>query len=194
MRLAFRMATQEVLHTISSSNESAIAIEVFETRLMRKHKHTLIFESFTGELHFRPDHPERSRLSLDVDAKSVVCRDRFLKQSKQRRVAEYVRDLVLEANSYPNIHFFSDRLSAKALRGYVMEGELNLRGTVRTLKMNVVLNERKDERLQIDADAKFQLSNFGIKPPSSLFGLIGTRDEVLVQMLLWTAPTMSATA
>ena len=194
MRLAFRMAIREVLHTISSSSESAIAVEVFETRLMRKHKHTLVFESFTGELHFTPDHPERSRLTLDVDAKSVVCRDRFLKANKQRRVAEYVRDLVLEANSHPNIHFFAERLSAKALRGYVMEGELKLRGTVRALKMNVVLNERKDDRLQIDADARFQLSDFGIKPPSSLFGLIGTKDEVLVQMVLWTSPSMSATA
>jgi polyisoprenoid-binding protein YceI len=188
------MANREVLHTISSSSESAIAVEVFETRLMRKHKHTLVFESFSGQLHFTPDHPERSRLSLDVDAKSVVCRDRFLKENKQRRVADYVRDLVLEANSYPSIHFCSDRMSAKALRGFVMEGELKLRGTVRALKMNVVLNARKDARLQIDADGKFQLSDFGIKPPSSLFGLIGTKDEVLIQMLLWTAPTMNATA
>src|SRR5689334_9983988 len=68
LRLPFRMPSTELLHTISPSNESTIAVEVIETRLMRKHKHVLVFENYTGELHYSPDHLERSRLTIDIDS------------------------------------------------------------------------------------------------------------------------------
>ncbi len=87
--------------------------------------------------------------------------------------------------THPEIRFASTRISPKALRGFVVEGVLKIRGVGRTVKVNVVLNPMKHDRFQVDGDASLLLSDFGIQPPSSLLGLIGTKDEALVRLLLW---------
>lgn len=185
MRLRLRMTDRDVLHSISSLTDSMIVAQVLETRLMRKHKYFVSFDNFKGELHYFPKHPERSRLALDIDATSVTCRDRSLRESKQRRVADYVRDSVLDAGAHPGIQFASYQMSAKALRGMNVEGVLTVRGTTRVLKMNAVFTRIKTDRLEIEADSLFRFSEFGVKPPSSLFRMVETSDQVLVHLHLY---------
>lgn len=184
MRLRFRMTDRDVLHSISSLTDSMIVAQVLETRLMRKHKYFICFENFKGELHYFPNHPERSRLTLDIDAASVACRDKTLRGSKQRRVAEYVRESVLHSSAHPGIQFSSYQISTKAIRGMIVEGVLTVRGTTRVIKMNAVFTPRKPDRLEIEADSLLRFSEFGVKPPSSLFGLVETSDQVLVHLQL----------
>jgi polyisoprenoid-binding protein YceI len=190
VRPSLRMDNPEILHIISPSNESTIAVEVVEARLMRKYKHTFVFENYTGKLYYSPDQPEKSRLNIDIDARSIVCRDRGLKANKQRRMADHVREVALEAKSHPKICFSSSELTAKPLRGFVMQGSLDVRGRTQALKMNVVFNSRNATRFQIDADAICRLSDFGIKPPSAFFGMIETKDEAVIHLLLWTTPVV----
>jgi polyisoprenoid-binding protein YceI len=187
MRMAWRMGNREVLHVISCVDDSMIVAQVHETRLMRKYKYFLSFESFRGELHYSADHPERSRLTIDIDTASVVCRDRSLKEHKQRRLAEYVRDVALNAAAHPSIQFSSCQISAKPLRGLVVEGVLNLCGTTRPLKMNAIFHPSSTESIDIEADLAFKLSEFGIKAPSSLFGMVETNDQVLIHLQMRTA-------
>ncbi len=175
----------ETTYTISASDDSTIAIEIFKTRLMRKRKHLLFFPNFSGRFFHSSDRPENSRLDLSVDAKSVVCRDQWLKARQQQRITEYARNLALAGDRHPEIHFSSNRVSIKPLRGLIVEGVLNVCGVTRVLKLNLVLSPRSDSRLQLDADASIRLTDFGIKPPSSRFGLAGTKDEALIHLLLW---------
>jgi polyisoprenoid-binding protein YceI len=188
MRLRLRMPDREILHVISSSTDSIIAAQVLETRLMRKYKYFVFFENFKGDLHYFPNHPERSRLTLDIDATSVRCRDRSIRESKQRWISEYVRDSVLNASAHPGIQFASYQISAKALRGMVVEGVLTVRGTTRVLKMNAVFTPVGADRLEIETDSIFRFSEFGVKPPSSLFGVVETSDQVLMHLHLYAAP------
>jgi len=175
----------EIQYTISASDDSTIAVEVYKTRLMRKRKHLLFFRSFSGCFLHAPDRPENSRLDLTIDATSIICRDQWLRPRQQRRVTEYVRNVALAADRRPQIRFSSSRLTPKSLRGFVVEGVLNVGGITRVLKLNLVLSPRSNARLQLDADAAVRLSDFGIKPPSSRFGLVGTKDEALIHLLLW---------
>ena len=154
---------------------------------MRRFKYFLSFESFTGELQYASDHPEKSRLRIDIDASSVVCRDSSLRASKQQRLAEYVRDLALNAAAHPSIQFSSYQISTKALRGLIVEGALTLCGTTKAVKMNAVFSERNANRLDIEADSLLKLSEFGIRAPSSLFGLMETQDQVLVHLQMSAA-------
>ncbi len=188
------MPGNEVLQTISASNDSTVAVEVFKTGMMRKRKHILVFENFTGELHYLPEHPENSRICMKIDAASIACCDSWLKPKKRREVADYARVKSLDAGKYPEIRFESTRISAKALRGFVVEGELNIRGVRRMVKVNVVLSPMTKNRLQIDADASIHLSDFGIDPPTSFFGLIGTKDEATIHLLLWGKISSAAAA
>lgn len=182
------MSAAEVLYTISPSNDSTLAIELSKTGLMRRKKHILFFENFSGSLRYAPHHPESSRIEILIDARSVVCRDRWLKDKRQQRVTAYARDEGLEADRHPDIRFSSTRIGLKKLRGFVVEGELRIRGISRIVKVNVVLSPRKQDRFQVDGDTSICLSDFGIKPPSAMFGLIGTKDEGLVRLLLWATP------
>lgn len=183
------MPGSEIFHAISPSNDSTIALEVFKTGLLRRRKHILFFENFEGELYYTPHRPESSRVTLCVDSRSLVCRDQWLKPKKQRNVSRYARDEALAVDRHPEIRFSSTRIAAKPLRGFVVEGVLDICNITRAVKVNVVLNPMKNDRFQIDGDASIHLSDFGVKPPTSLMGLIGTKDEALVRLLLWATPS-----
>ena len=182
------MPLREIAYTILPSADSTLAIEIFKTGLMRKKKHILFFENFSGELAYVPEHPEASRIHMQVDVSSVVCRDQWLKRKKQMAVAEYVKRQGLRAEQHPEIRFTSNRISPKPLRGFVVEGVLEIAKTTRVVKVNVVMNPRKNGSFQIDGDTNICLSDFGIKPPSSMFGLSGAKDEGLIRILLWATP------
>jgi len=188
------MSAWQTVFTISPSNDSTIALEIFKTGLMRRKRHILFFDNFAGELSYVHDHPESSRLQISIDALSVTCRDQWLNQKQQRMVTAYARDHALAVDRYPEIRFASTRISAKPLRGFVVEGVLNLRGTGRNVRVNVVLNPMKRGRFQIDGDATLRLTDFGITPPSMWFGLAGTKDEALLRLLLWAAEPVEAHA
>jgi polyisoprenoid-binding protein YceI len=184
----------EIPYTISPSEDSTIAVEVFKTRLMRKRKHLLFFQNFGGQLIYSPERPESSQLTMTVDAKSIVCRDQWLKARKRQRITEYARARALATDQHPEIEFSSNRVVPKPLRGYVVEGVLKVCGVTRILKVNLVVSPRTDGRLQLDADSSIRLTDFGITPPSSYFGLAGTKDEAVLHFMLWARRTEAQTA
>jgi polyisoprenoid-binding protein YceI len=186
------MSDWQTLYTISPSADSTLALEVFKTGLMRRKKHVLFFDNFAGQLCYIREHPESSRLDISIDTLSVACRDQWLKPKQQRMVADYALKQALAADRYPEMRFASTRISAKPLRGFVIEGVLTMRGTGRNVRVNVVLNPMKRGRFQIDGDATLRLSDFGIHPPSMMLGLVGTKDEALLRLLLWATEPVEA--
>jgi polyisoprenoid-binding protein YceI len=187
-RISFgRMAAPETLYKIAPSYDSTIAVEVCKTGLLRKRRHILVFERFEGQLHYSPDDPTGARVQITVDPRSVACRDSWLGLGRQKRVAEFTRSRVLTADRHPEIRFVSKSIAAKPLRGFVVEGTLSLCGADCAVRANLILGPQSNGRFQIDADAPLRLSDFGIKRPSALLGLIGTRDEAMVHMLLWAS-------
>jgi polyisoprenoid-binding protein YceI len=179
------MLTEQTFYTILPSNDSTLAVEVYKTGLMKRKKHLLFFEQFRGELYYVPEHPETSRVKMTIDVASLVCRDKWLKAKRQQHISSYTRNEVLAADQYPHITFASNRVTPKRIRGFAVEGVLSIRNMTRAVNLNLVVNQTKPETLQIDGDAVFRLSEFGIRQPSSLFGLVGTKDEVLIRLLLW---------
>jgi polyisoprenoid-binding protein YceI len=172
-------------YAILPSNDSTLAVEVYKTGLMKRKKHLLFFEEFRGELCYVPEHPETSHVKMTIDVASLVCRDKWLNAKRQEEISRYTRKEVLAADQYPHITFASNRVATKRIRGFVVEGPLTVRDVTRTVNINLVVNQTKPETLQIDGDAVFRLSEFGVRQPSALFGLVGTKDEVLIRLLLW---------
>ena len=188
------MSAWQTVYTISPSADSTLALEVSKTGLMRNKKHILFFENFAGELSYVREHPESSRLDISIDALSVTCRDAWLKPKQRQVVTNYALKKALAADRYPEMRFASTRISAKPLRGFVIDGVLTLRGTGRNVRVNVVLNAMTRGRFQIDGDATLRLSDFDISPPSMMFGLVGTKDEALLRLLLWATEPVAAPA
>lgn len=179
------MLSEQTFYTILPSNDSTLAVEVYKTGLIRRKKHLLFFEQFRGELCYVAEQPETSQVKMTIDVASVVCRDKWLKPKRQAEVTRYTRKELLGADEYPHITFASHRVTTKRIRGFIVEGDLAVRNVTRSVNLNLVVNQTKPETLQIDGDAVFRLSEFGIRQPSSLFGLVGTKDEVLIRLLLW---------
>ncbi len=174
-----------LLYTIAPSNDSTLAVEISKTGLRKKKKHLLFFEKFEGDLLYAANHPETSRAAITIDSRNLLCRDKWLSAKEQDALCRYTTTDILAADRYPEIRFTSASINARPLRGFTVEGPLQFRGMSRSAKVNIVITEMKPGLLQIDGDATLRFSDFGIVPPSSLLGLIGTKDEVLVRILLW---------
>ncbi|MCU1292264.1 MAG: hypothetical protein JWP08_1114 [Bryobacterales bacterium] len=181
------MEAPEALYKIAPSYDSTIAVEVCKTGLLRKRRHVLVFERFDGQIHYSPDNPTGAYVQITVDPGSVICRDKWLRLGKQKHVAEFTRSQVLAADRHPEIRFVSSSITAKPLRGFVVEGTLSLCGAEHPVRANLILGPQSNGRFQIDADAPVRLSDFGIKCPSALLGLIGTRNEAMIHLLLWAS-------
>jgi polyisoprenoid-binding protein YceI len=183
------MAEPTTLYTISPSDDSTVAVELRRTGLLaRKKKQTLFFEKFRGEMHLAPEDPAGSRIVLAIDPASVVCRDRSISGRTRRAVTEFVRKQALATEVYPEIRFTSTSVRAKALRGFVVTGMLQIRETAREVNVNMSLHPTRTHEFQLDADAPLRLSDFRVPRPSAMLGLLGTSDEAVVHVRIWAVP------
>ena len=62
---------------------------------------------------------------------------------------------------------------------------LHLKGAAYPVKVNLVIGDVRSSRVQVDGDLTVRFSQLGIEAPRLWFGLIKTKDEVLVRILLW---------
>jgi polyisoprenoid-binding protein YceI len=178
------MPAQHTVYTISPSPDSTLAIEIRKIGLVRR-KHLFAFERFRGALIYDPELPLDTVLNLTVETDSLVCRDAREKPKHRERLTRLALGAVAGEGTHPELQIESRRFIAKPLRGYVVEGVLRFRGVDRSIKANIGFGNEKKNRLQIDADATVRLSDFGVRLPSSLFGLVRTEDEVVLHALIW---------
>ncbi|HLH03296.1 MAG TPA: YceI family protein [Bryobacteraceae bacterium] len=178
------MCARSTVYTISPSPDSTLAIETRTAGLV-KQKHLFVFERFRGTLIYDPDQPLDSALHLTIEPASLACRDNGRNSNKRTRHLETALREALGSDTHPELQLESTRLVPKALRGFILEGTLRFRGLEHAVKANLGFGTEKKYRLQIDADAAVRLSDFGVRCPSSLFGLIRTEDEVVLHAYLW---------
>jgi polyisoprenoid-binding protein YceI len=176
-------------YKIAPSDDSTLAIEISRTGFRKSKKHALSFDSFEGELTFSGGSPEVFKMALTIDARNVACRDSRLKARKRRSFTEFARN-ALGKDTHRQVRFTSTSLRAKPLRGFVIEGVLQVGGITRVVKVNAVFSVRGNDLLQIDGDTTFRLTDFDLPRRSWLFGLFTTKDEVEVRLLLWATPSM----
>jgi polyisoprenoid-binding protein YceI len=86
---------------IRPSAESTFTLEVAKTGLMAGKKHFLFFEQYGGEVDYDSQHPEKSKVRLTVEARSVTCKDAWVKKKEQRKkiVDATVNDMMAPANT-----------------------------------------------------------------------------------------------
>jgi polyisoprenoid-binding protein YceI len=179
------MLTKEIRYTIRPTSESSVAVQVFKSGLMARRKHILFVEHYSGLVDFDGEHPERSRVEIFFDANSVVSRDQWLKSEKRQELVAFVQNEVLAVDRHAQIVFSSDRVERKSATRFELEGTLKIRGNSRQVACEVILLTHGKDRLEIDGTARIKLSDFDIDRPTALFGLIGTKDEINLHLLLW---------
>ena len=179
------MLKNDTLYTIRPTGESSVAVQVFKSGLMARRKHVLFLQHYRGEVDYDHENPEKSRVELVFEANSVVCHDEWLNADKRRELLAFVQRDVLAADRHAQIAFTSERIERKSHTRYELGGTLSLRGNRKPVVFEVVVLPKGKDRLEIDGTARVKLSDYGIEWPSSLFGLIGTKDEITLRFLLW---------
>lgn len=185
------MAELSRAYTISPSNDSTVAVDLWRYSLGRCRKDMFYFVAFQGEVIYHPEALASFKMQLEVDAHSVACFRAGLSERGRRAMADSARN-VLTANGRGQMSFTANSLRAKPLRGYVIEGVLQVCGISRALKLNAVLSPVRNDILQLDCDAAIRLSDFELPCRSSLFGLFHTKDEATLRLLLWAHPAAQA--
>jgi polyisoprenoid-binding protein YceI len=179
------MVKNDTRYIIRPTGESSVAAQVFRSGLMVRRKHVLFLQQYSGEVDYDCENPENSRVQLVFDATSVVCRDQWLKPEKRQSFLAFVQKEILVADDHEQITFSSNRINRISSTRFQLEGTLNLRGHAKPVLFEVVVIQNGKDRLEIDGTAQLRMSDYGIDRPTALFGLVGTKDEVVVRFLLW---------
>ena len=153
------MPEEIVRYLIKPSAESTFTLEVSKTGLMAGKKHFLFFEQYSGEVDYDPQHPENSRVSLTVEARSVTCKDAWVK------------------------------ITGKSKGQYEIQGNLTVRGITKPIAFAAAAKPSGIERLEIDGDAQINLKDYGLTPPSAMLGLIGAKSKMTLRFLVWAEKT-----
>ncbi len=180
------MPEESARYLIRPSAESTFTLEVSKTGLMAGKKHFLFFEQYAGEVDYDSNRPENSKVTLTVDARSVTAKDAWVKKKEERKkiVDAAVNDM-MAANQYPQLKFSSTRIAGKSKGQFEIQGDLTVRGITRPITFIAAAKPSGIERLEIDGDAQINLKDYGLKPPSALLGLIGTKSKMTLRFLLW---------
>jgi polyisoprenoid-binding protein YceI len=147
------------------------------------HDHLVAARDFTGEARLVPGAVNPASLTLTVRAASLAeTRDVFNEQQKKVIDGE-LRDVVLEADKYPEITFRSTDVAVEPAGGDLFRlkvgGDLTLRGVTRRVVIPVEVTLRGDE---MRARGEFDLKRGDFKVPASsaAHGTVRVRDRLKI--------------
>ncbi len=84
----------------------------------------------------------------------------------------------------PNISFSLSSAQVGSLNNGLFairaSGRLSIAGVTRTMNISATGRALSDGRFQITGSIPFAMSQFGVEPPTAMFGTIRTRDNVIV--------------
>jgi hypothetical protein len=98
----------------------------------------------------------------------------------------------LRSRQYPKIIYNMEKVSVKTLpkppdltAEFDTVGRLSIAGVTRTLKMPVTVKALEDQQFEISGSTKIRMTDFGVTPPTAIFGLLRTGDQITIHFI-WT--------
>ena len=176
---------QTVRYLIHPSAESTMTLEVFKSGILAGKKHLFFFEDYAGEIEYDTAHPENSKARLSIQARSITCKDNWIKAEDRKKVLDAALNDMMAASQYPLLGFTSTGITSKSKGQFEVQGDLTVRGITRPVTLEAAVKSVAGVRLEIDGDAHIRHSDYGLKPLSRFGGIVGTKDEMLLRFLVW---------
>lgn len=137
--------------------------------------------AFTPELRIDRPTPDEAptrvdRATLDVAVARIDCGHGKMNDNLRK---------ALKAGDYPNITFvvtdadFHDT-GEKGQIELLAKGHLYVAGEGRDLQLQVSGTDTGDGALRIRGRVSIRMTDFGIRPPTAMLGMLKTKDEVLI--------------
>jgi polyisoprenoid-binding protein YceI len=172
-------------YEIKPSNESTFAVEVFKTGLLTGKRHVFFFERYQGNVQYDPASPEQSSVRLNIESNSITCKDTWVSSKQKKHILSVTLHDMLAADQSPQITYVSTGIVKKSSSQYEVRGDLTIRGVTRPMLLQIATKAIGTDRLELDGDSTIPMKEFGLKPPSALLGLIGTKDKMQLRFLVW---------
>jgi polyisoprenoid-binding protein YceI len=140
------------------------------------------FNIVTGTLNFDPKAPEKSTLSVAIDAKSLDTGHKAIKADSTFD-AKIIKD-ALGAEKTPSITFVSTAVERTGERTGKVTGNLTLNGQTKPVTLDVTFRDgrfiafTKKDALGFAATGKFKRSDFGI---TNWAGGVGDEVELVIE-------------
>ena len=137
------------------------------------------FSKFNGSIVVDREHPERSSVSVRIEAASIdtgiVKRD------------EHLREALFDVARYPEIAFKSRRVTSTGPNSAEIAGDLTMHGVTREIVLNVQLLSNDGTRWRVTT-APLRRSQFGLLFSKSAELVSGIADEVAVDIEIAAQP------
>jgi polyisoprenoid-binding protein YceI len=185
--LALPSAAQQQ-YAIQPGGEQKMELRVTKTGLYSGKVHVFVFPAYRGSLRYDAAQPAASEVLLTLDAGGIKLTDDWLNEGDFKEVQRYALEEMLEAKKYPQVTFVSSEIVPMDATHYKVGGALTIRGRSKPVVVNVTLEPAAGEALRFVGEAVVKLTDFGLKPPKALLGLIGTKDEMQFSFSLNAQP------
>ena len=171
--LLFTVSAQAPQYRIRPSSSNKLELRVAKTGLYRGKVHVFVFPVYTGTLFYDAQKPEASQVNLTISARDIKLLDTWLSEKDFKSVQEYALKDMLSADRYPDITFSSTAVRTTDSTHFEVGGTLTIRAIPKPAVLKVALNAKRFE-----GDATIRLTDYGLKPPKAVLGMIGTEDEM----------------
>jgi polyisoprenoid-binding protein YceI len=153
-------------------NELHLYVE--KTGAMSGKKHDFVFTDYSGEIQ-----PETS-VHFTLKSASIVSKDTWVSPGDTKKVMKAALQDMLAVDRYPVIEFRSTSIKKISANEFDVPGTLTIRDKTR----DVIVHVKQPAPMTYEGTSKFKLTDFGLKPPSAAFGIVGTKDEMTFVFLL----------
>lgn len=161
---------------------SRFTVQAFASGILSAFGHDpkIAIRDLKGEIHFDPEHIEKSKMCLAIRADSLSVTDNI--SDKDRRDIEGdMRGKVLETDKYPEIVFDVSGVTVNKTDGgqsnVMLNGQLTLHGVTRPQRVPATLAVTGD-MLRAFGEFPLRQTDYNIKPVSAVGGGLKVKDEV----------------
>ncbi|MEM8548697.1 MAG: YceI family protein [Pseudomonadota bacterium] len=168
--------------TLSILPESQITVD----GTSNKSDWTVTAQAFEGSITVNDgyaDGPEVSAVALNVTAKEM--------KSGRSTIMDRLMWKTLNATQHANITYAltAAEVVAQTDEGYTLNtmGELTLSGETKEIQMEVIGSMGDDGQMHFVGQYPLLLTDYGMTPPTAMFGALRTGDEVIVKFDLVAA-------
>jgi polyisoprenoid-binding protein YceI len=145
------------------------------------HDHFVAVRDFSGEAEITPGAVAPASLNMRVRADSLAeTRDLFNEQQKQI-INREMREIVLEADKYPEIIFRSTDVTGAFEKGVFkvkVGGDLTLHGTTRRVTIPAEVTVSDTGELRARGEFNIKRSDFNVRATSAFHGMVRVRDRL----------------
>jgi polyisoprenoid-binding protein YceI len=140
------------------------------------------FKEFEGTVHY--DDKDVTKSSVEFTAKVASIDTEVEARDKHLRTADF-----FEVEKYPTMTFKSTRVESKGKGGYVLHGDLTLKGVTKQVQLpfsitGAVKDPWGNTRFGVQAQTKINRRDFGINYGNAFAGGLDVGNEVSIELQL----------